>query len=189
MRKTIIVIFCLGVLSLVFIQGRNTIQVEPPPMIETSIPVEKPSSSETATSNKAGRINAALIADAGSEGAEWTRTTPAAHRARIIIPDAALLTPEPSLQEGDRLQLAMFDDAVLDSVITDVTKYPNGAVGMTSKLEGEFKGFLYLSYSGGELRAHADVLGGNDFYIRYEADQQAHVAIEVDRAASGYLDE
>lgn len=127
---------------------------------------------------------AALFVSGGEEGQEWASLTPAAHRVRTVVPDAVLLAPVPSLKEGDRLDLALFDDAVLSAVLSDVTIYPNGAVGMTAQLEGDFKGTLFLSYSGGELRAHAEVLGGNDFYVRYDPEHQAHYAIEVNRSAS-----
>ncbi|MCK4564835.1 MAG: hypothetical protein KAU94_09195, partial [Verrucomicrobia bacterium] len=127
---------------------------------------------------------ASLFVSGGEEGQEWAGLTPAAHRVRTVVPDTVLLTSAPSLKEGDRLDLALFEDAVLSAVISDVTVYPNGAVGMTAQLEGGFRGTLFLSYSGGELRAHADVLGGNDFYVRYDPEHRMHYAIEVDRAAS-----
>ncbi|MEE9368387.1 MAG: M12 family metallo-peptidase [Pontiella sp.] len=129
-----------------------------------------------------------LFVSGEAESPVWTRKTPAAHRSRIIHPDAGLLTAKPSLKKDDRLELALFDDILLSSKISDVTEYPNGAVGMTARMDGAYKGTLYLSYSGGELRVHADVLGANDFYVRYEPELQSHVAIEVDRENSGYLE-
>lgn len=130
-----------------------------------------------------------LIVSGEDEAPIWISKTPAAHRSRIIYPDAALLAVKPVLQIGDRLELALFEDVLASSEISDVTEYPNGAVGMTAKMEGQLKGTLYLSYSGGELRLHADVLGGNDFYVRYDPKLQAHVAIEVDRKNSDIQEE
>lgn len=127
-----------------------------------------------------------MLTDETSEPIEWGSRTPAAFRARAIDPDFALLTKEPTLQVGDRIQLALFEDALVEGLLSDVTVYPNGAVGMTAKLDNGFRGFLYLSYSGDELRASIDVLGGNDFYVRYDPSQQRHVALEVDRASSDY---
>ncbi|MCF7864709.1 MAG: hypothetical protein K9L89_07965 [Kiritimatiellales bacterium] len=98
-----------------------------------------------------------------------------------------LLTAKPILKIGDRLVLSLFEDAVLEASISDVTVYPNNAVGMTARLDGRFEGTLYLTYSGNELRVSADIQGGNDYYVSFDPETRQHIAIEVDRAASNEL--
>lgn len=168
----------LALFALVYLGIRAPSAVEvaeiPGPDVPTGTPLVKTSDAIS------------MLTDEPSERIEWGSRTPAALRARTIDPDFALLTKEPTLQVGDRIQLALFEDALVEGLLSDVTVYPNGAVGMTAKLDNGFRGFLYLSYSGDELRASIDVLGGNDFYVRYDPSQQRHVALEVDRAASDY---
>lgn len=130
-----------------------------------------------------------LFTGGGGDPVSWDSKTPAAHRARAITPDPALLKEHPVLKVGDHLTLPLFDDAVLETMVSNVTPYPNGSVGMTAQLQGKYRGTVYLSYCGGELRMHADVLGGNDFYVRYDPSRQIHVALEVDGASSDDLDD
>jgi hypothetical protein len=151
----------------------NTVALPEPDGLTGSLPV------------KASDAISLLTADS-TDLIEWNDRTPAAFRARVVEPDFAQLTEEPILQVGDRIQLPLFEDALIEGLLSDVTVYPNGSVGMTANLDNGFRGFLYLSYSGGELRASVDVLGGNDFYIRYDHTRQRHVAIEVDLASSDY---
>jgi hypothetical protein len=119
----------------------------------------------------------------------WNSLTPAAHRARAVEPQAALLAKEPAFMAGDRLILPVFEDVVLDAVVTDTTSYPNGTFGMTARLEGRYSGTVYLSVSGGEMRVHADLLDADDFYIRYDPVQQVHIAIEIDHEKSDVQEE
>ncbi len=123
-----------------------------------------------------------------SQQIDWKDDTPAAHRARTVYPNMALLTPTPRLKVGDKLQLMLFDDLVLEAEISNVTTYSSGTVGMTARMDGDIAGVLYLTYSGNELRLSADVFGGNDYYVRFDPATKQHVAIEVDRAASDYLE-
>ena len=110
---------------------------------------------------------------------EWTGRNPAAKRVSEVVPDQALLSAQPLLEQGDILGLDLFEDTSLSARITRVTRYPNGAVGMTAELLNR-KGLLFLSYSGGELRASAEIQGENDYYVRYRKSDGAHYAIEVD---------
>jgi hypothetical protein len=123
-----------------------------------------------------------------SQEIDWKKNTPAAHRACSVFPDVALLTPTSALKVGDQLELRLFEDVVLEAQIANVTTYSSGTVGMTAQMEGEFAGVLYLTYSGNELRISADVLGGNDYYVRFDPSTKQHIALEVDRAASDYLE-
>ncbi len=127
-----------------------------------------------------------LIVSAEENDVEWTSRTPAARRVRRITPDPSLLSPNPVLQKGDMVELALFEDAVLSLEISRVTRYPNGAVGMTAHLRGENDGIAYLSYSGGELRASIEMPGADDYYIRYNPETDAHYAVQIDRENSDY---
>ncbi len=117
---------------------------------------------------------------------EWIRTTPAARRIREVFPDPDLMSPVPVLQQGELLELALFEDAVFSAVISRVTRYPNGAVGITAHLEGG--GTAFLSYCGGELRGSITVPGSADWYVRYDTETDAHYAVEVDRENSDCLE-
>lgn len=116
---------------------------------------------------------------------KWTSRTPAARRVRRVFPDPALMSSEPVLQKGEKLELALFDDAVFSTEISRVTRYPNGAVGITAYLEGG--GTAYLSYCGSELRGSIEIPGSDDYYVRYDSSTDAHYAIEVDRENSDFL--
>jgi len=181
----------VAVVTFLFILSRS---VEPP--VDPSNGHTDPSVEGAITSSFAGQesvpSNEGDVGEAGRElisanldvDAVWESKYPAAFRCRAVTPAAALLAKEPVFREGDRLTLPLFDDAVLDAVIRDVTSYPNGAVGMTARLQGKYSGTVYLSSCGGELRIHADVLGGNGYYVRYDPEQRTHIAIEIDRENS-----
>ncbi|MCC7300066.1 MAG: hypothetical protein IT583_03190 [Verrucomicrobia bacterium] len=115
----------------------------------------------------------------------WTGRTPAAKRARKIFPDPAWMTPEPILKVGDRITMALFDNAVFEAEISNVTRYPNGAVGMTAQIPGG-QGTVYLSYFNGELAASVEVSDGTAFSI--ERRDGFYYAVEIDRANSDVLE-
>jgi hypothetical protein len=116
----------------------------------------------------------------------WTSRTPAAKRVREIFPDPAWMTPEPSLTIGDVITLALFDDVTFTAKISRVTKYINGAVGLTAQLQGDASGTLYLSYTDGQMSAKVEVLGGADYAVDWRGG--THYAIEIDRAQSNFLE-
>lgn len=115
----------------------------------------------------------------------WTSRTPAAKRVRRIFPDPSWMTPDPVLKVGDRITLALFDDAVFDADISNVTRYPNGSVGMTAHLQGG-QGTVYLSYFDGKLSASIEVGSGALFSIEFR--DGLYYAVEVDRANSDVLE-
>ena len=130
-----------------------------------------------------------FIHDAEPEAPIWNRTVPAAFRARIVHPDQALMSLVPCIEDGDTLEIGFFDDADVSSVVKSVTMYPSGTVGMTAQMTGRYRGTLYLAYSGQQLRVYADVMGGDDFYLRYVPELGEHVAVEIDRRNSDYQNE
>jgi len=113
----------------------------------------------------------------------WTSRTPAAKRVRRIFPDPNLLTARPVLNVGDSIQLALFEDAIFEAIISNVTCYPNGAVGMTAHCLG-IQGTIYLSYCARQMRVSVEVMGGANYYVRYNSEQGEHYAIEVNRENS-----
>jgi hypothetical protein len=121
-----------------------------------------------------------LISRSEETNVPWVSTTPAAKRVRKIFPDTSWMTPDPVLKAGDVITLSLFDDAVFDAKIGNVTRYVNGAIGMTARLAGETHGTVYLSYSGKQMRASIEVPGGADYYCRYDPATGSHYAIEVD---------
>jgi uncharacterized repeat protein (TIGR02543 family) len=129
-----------------------------------------------------------LITGGAENDVSWISRTPAARRVRRIFPDEKLMSPEPVLKKGDRIELALFDDAVLDAEISNVTRYPNGAVGLTAHLRNGREGTLFLSYCGGQMRASVKMIGGADFYVKYNPETWAHYAVEVDRENSIVLE-
>lgn len=118
---------------------------------------------------------------------EWTGLSPAAKRVIEVVPEHSLLWPQPMLAKGDLVGLDIFDDTSLSARIKRITRYPNGTVGMTADLLDR-KGVLFLSCSGGELRASVEIEGENDFYIRYIQSEASHYAIEVDPIRSEKLE-
>lgn len=122
-----------------------------------------------------------LISGSEETDVPWTSRTPAAKRVRRILPDPNMMTSDPVLKAGDSIQLALFPDAVFDAKISNVTRYPNGAVGMTAHLDGGAEGTVFLSYCDGQMRASIEVPGGADYYVRYNPETGEHYAIEVDR--------
>ena len=108
----------------------------------------------------------------------WSSHTSAACRVHRVFPDPALMTSEPVLQKGEKLQLALFDDVVFSTEISRVTQYPNGAVGITAQLEGGPTGTAYLSYCGGRLLGAVEVSGGPDYSIDYDLNAEEHYVSE-----------
>ena len=156
--------------------------------ISSSVPVERVDglSIETHEPSIAVQREVSLFSGSAVADIQWTSRTPAAKRIQKIFPDTSWMTPEPTLTPGDMIHLDLFDDVSVDAEISRVTCYPNGAVGITAQLLDENKGTVYLSYCDGELRASIEVLGGDDFYIRYNGETASHYAIEVDRKNSDY---
>jgi len=141
-------------------------------------PVAEPVS---ALSNATG-ASFAVIRGGEESDVPWTGRTPAAWRARTVFPDPALMAPVPALKVGDRITLALFDDAIFEAEISTVNCYPNGAVGMTAHLRGGDRGVVYLSCSEGVFAASIEVIGRRNFEIINR--DGAYYAIEVDRAGS-----
>ncbi len=129
-----------------------------------------------------------LISSGEKTDIHWTSRTPAAKRVRRIFPDLGKLPDDPVLKVGDFIQLALFEDVVFDAKISNVTRYLNGAVGMTAHLQGEQGGTVYLSYCDSQMRVSVEVLGGDDYYVRYNPETDEHLAIEVDREKSVILE-
>jgi len=160
-------------------------------LIWALLPEPKESESLSLTSSetvKEESVPVALISGSEPTDVPWTSRSPAARRVRRIFPDLSWMTAAPVLKAGDVITLALFDDAVFEGRIRNVTVYPNGAVGMTAHLTGEEQGTIYLSYSDQKLRASVEVPGGADYAIRYQADTAAHYVIEVDRENSIILE-
>jgi hypothetical protein len=149
---------------------------------------------ETAAHQPAGPVESrsadalSLLSGGGSTDVPWTGKSPAAKRARRVNPDPVWMTTDPVLKEGDRITLALFEDAVFDATISDVTCYPNGAVGVTAHLQGEFGGTLYLSYSEQQLRVSVEAESRGTYYVRFSPETSEHVAIEVDKENSIILE-
>ena len=147
---------------------------------------------ESLTSMSSGPVavgSSPMVLISGSEPTDepWISRSPAARRVRRIFPDTSWMTPEPTLKAGDQITLSLFDDAIFDAKIRNVTVYPNGAVGMTAHLTGDDRGTVYLAYIGQKVRASIEVMGGADYMIRYRSDVAAHYAIEIDREHSVIL--
>jgi len=133
-------------------------------------------------------VKKSLITGGAATDIPWTNRTPAALRVRRIFPDEKLMAPEPVLAKGDSIELALFDNAVLDAEISSVTRYVNGAVGLTAHLRNGREGTLFLSYCDGQMRASVQVMGSNDFYVKYNPETRTHYAVEVDREKSIVLE-
>jgi hypothetical protein len=129
-----------------------------------------------------------LISRSEDADAEWTSRTPAAKRVRKIFPDTKWMSPVPTLKAGDGVVLALFDDAVFEAKVRNVTVYSNGAVGATAHLTGDKQGTLYLSYRDGQMRVCVEVRGGADYAVRYLTGREAHYAIEIDQEKSVILE-
>jgi len=160
-------------------------------LIWTLLPVAKESESLLLTSSGTVEdepVPVALISGSEPTNVPWTSRAPAGRRVHRIFPDLSWMTADPVLKAGDIITLALFDDAVFEGRLRNVTVYPNGAVGMTAHLTGEEQGTIYLSYIDQKLRASVEVPGGADYVIRYRADTAAHYAIEVDRKNSSILE-
>ena len=115
----------------------------------------------------------------------WVGRTPAAKRVCKIVPDPVWMTSDPILTVGDVITLALFDDAVFDAEISNVTRYPNGGVGMTAHLRSG-NGTVYLSYHERSLTVSVETSSGADFSI--EVRNGIHYAVEIDRANSDVLE-
>ena len=145
-----------------------------------------PQNEQTHLQNKVGVTSPEMLAPipliAGAEKTDvpWTSRTPAAKRVRRIFPDPEMMLDKPVLKAGELIRLALFDDAVFDAKISNVTHYPNGAVGMTAHLQGDQQGTVYLSTCDQQLRVSVEVPGGDDYYVRYNPETGEHYAIEVD---------
>ncbi len=151
-----------------------------PEEIQSSVPVMQMGSSN---------VEAVVLIQSGeATDMPWTSRTPAAKRVRRIFPDEKIMAPNLVLKTGDHIELALFDDVVFYAEISNVTRYPNGAVGMTAHLRNGREGTVYLSYCGGQLRASVQVIGGADFYVRYKPETGGHYAVEVDRENSIILE-
>ncbi len=96
------------------------------------------------------------------------------------------MAPVPALKVGDRITLALFDDAIFEAEISTVNCYPNGAVGMTAHLRGGDRGVAYLSSSEGVFAASIEVMGRRNFEILNR--DGIYYAIEVDREGSDILE-
>ncbi len=129
-----------------------------------------------------------LITGGAASDILWTDRTPAALRVRRIFPDEKLMASEPVLKVGDHITLALFDDAVLDAEVSNVTRYPNGSVGMTAHLRNGREGTVFLSYSGGQMRASVKMISGADFYVKYDPETRSHYVVEVDHEHSVVLE-
>ena len=198
--KTILSILILLVGGLLFLQCRTVGDIAPSPEdVPGFIPQESPtnmppaggylaSNTVSATNGAPEPFATALIANSEDADIQWTDRSPAARRVRKIFPDLDWMTPEPVLKAGDAITLTLFDDAVFEAKLSNVTVYPNGAVGMTAHLTGDQQGTIYLSYIEQRLRASVEVLGGADYAVRYNAENEAHYAIEVDRENSILLE-
>jgi hypothetical protein len=157
---------------------------EPPESMPQSIQQNAALSAEVPSSvtKTDADVSASLITGSSETDVPWTSRTPAAKRVRKMEIDPAWMTPEPLLKSGDIIELALFDDAVFKARISNVTRYPNGSVGMTAHLEGgTTQGTVFLSYCDGQMRASIEVLGGADYYLRYNPETGNHYAIEIDR--------
>ncbi len=133
-------------------------------------------------------VKKSLITGGAATDIPWTSRTPAALRVRRISPDEKMMAPEPVLTKGDFIELALFDDAILEAEISNVTRYINGAVGLTAHLRNGREGTLFLSYCDGQMRASVQVMGGNSFYVKYNPETRTHYAVEVDREKSIVLE-
>lgn len=142
------------------------------PAGELSMPVGLVSESEDSA--------AELISGSENADIQWTDRNPAAKRVRKIYPNPEWMTPEPVLKAGGVITLALFEDAVFEAKLSDVTRYPNGAVGMTAQLQGADQGVVYLSYCDGVLRALVEVSARTDYAIRYVSGDDTHYALEID---------
>ena len=156
----------------------------------SAAPQEKAASATVASglfpAGTEARLSKSIPLIRGGEATDipWTSRTPAAKRVRKIFPDLAWMTPEPVLKAGDHIELALFDDAVFKAEISNVTRYPNGGVGVTARLDGQ--GTVYLSYFHGELAAFVEVSDGTAFSI--ERRDGLYYAVEIDRANSDVLE-
>jgi len=133
------------------------------------------------------RAPVALIQSGEETPVPWTRRTPAAKRVRRIFPDPAWMTPDPSLKVGDLIRLELFEDAVFEAEIRNVTRYVNGAVGMTAHLRDGEEGVVYLSYSEGIMSLSVEVMNGRNYAVQYSSDESAYYSIEVDLEGSDIL--
>jgi hypothetical protein len=156
------------------------------PVVRSPAPAVASAGPVAGADSAADELPRRLIAGATDEPVEWSGRNPAAKRARKISPDESWMTGEPVLKAGDLIELTLFDDAVFEAEIRNVTRYPNGSVGMTAYLTGERRGPVYLSYSDGTLLASLEPAGEPGFAVISRNGQ--HYAIEVDRTNSTVLE-
>lgn len=119
-----------------------------------------------------------------SSTAIWKSDTPAAHRAGVVEVYADLLQQVPLMKIGDVLNLQLFEDVSFSAVLTDVTVYINGGVGMTGRLEGDYAGQVFVTYSSDTMMVSTEIYGNNNFYVQYDSASGKHIAIEIDSARS-----
>lgn len=179
--KTILLILAASTAGFLFLRINAPPQAAAPAVAASGISVVEPAASPS--------VPVALIRGSEATDIPWTSRTPAAKRVRKIFPDPAWMTPDPVLKTGDRIELALFEDAIFDARISNVTRYAKGGVGMTAELENGKQGFVYLTYNDGKVRISIEVMGGADYAILYQSKTGSHYAVEVDPVDTQILGE
>ncbi len=116
-----------------------------------------------------------LFSDAGRAPASSGSGDPTALRQRLVLADLALLAQS---NAGDTLGLNLFEDALYQGVIDDVTKNPSGSTSWIGHLRGEAYSQFVLVVGGGQM-AGSVTLPGAIYGIRYK-DGNVHVISEID---------
>lgn len=176
MQKQRFILLLLLLVPVLFVLTKRAGPVE-----KSAAPVSFQEESSLQPEQRARAVSTTVLIEGGKPtGFQWTGRSPAAKRIREIFPDPDWMMPKPVLQAGDLITLALFDDAVFEASVRNVTVYPGGAVGMTAHLTGERNGIVYLSYSEQQMRVSVEVSGGADYYSRYDPETDSHYAIEID---------
>lgn len=130
-----------------------------------------------------------ILIEGTGEYVDWPSRTPASKRTEIVHLNASLLSEEPSLRKGDRLGLSFHDGKAFKARVTTVSKWGNGSVGISGKLEEDPAGRLFLSYSGERAsvivkRPDTDAT----YQILYDRGHGAYLALDVDEERTDFLE-
>ncbi|MEM8866750.1 MAG: zinc-dependent metalloprotease family protein [Verrucomicrobiota bacterium] len=137
-----------------------------------------------------GDLGALQIISEGKDSSfEWRHLTPAAYRAQVVEVMPHLLQPkEDMLQEGDAIELPLFDGEIVKGAIIDSKWWTGNTLSVRASIDSDPHGFITLSAVGGVIRAIIHQSKPHRvFQIRYDSDLAGHVLLEVDEGGSDTL--
>jgi hypothetical protein len=122
------------------------------------------------------------------EAVIWTSRTPASRRTEVVRINEALLTADPVLKPGDRMEIQLHEKPPFVSTVSEVQVWGNGTVAVTGSLPDNPHSRVFLSYTNGRATMLIqDRAAGTSYKIEYAHDLGVYVALEVDREACDIL--